>query len=260
MNANQSSFIGHALKSGIHGIKGISYPVWIQCFGLVFRWGMAFSVLVLIQYLLTGNTDVVSLNTFWKWAIFMGFPIMGWWVFTSACKVAWWRHFERASCQTESRGPWIKDLPAMMGIDFVFGLLKGLCYLAFGLCTYYILVSHAPSAIILMAFSLWMLLISSVLHPAVVAQRMISGPGFMRALSMAASTIVSNPFKTLAVRFLPYMAIACLWGGACIEMGLDHLLIAAFLLTISVFIPLIYPVFWIELMREREQLVMNNEQ
>ncbi|GEM_PF-5006995 len=253
MNSKQSSFIGHALESGIHGIQGIYYPVWIQCFVSIFRLGIAYSALVLIQFKLTGNTDVVNLNTFWIWAVFVGFPIMAWWGFVSACKVAWWRHFERASCQNESRGPWIKDLPAMMGIDLVFGLLKGLCYLTVGLCAYYILIKHASSAIILMAFSLWMLLISSMLHPAVVAQRMISGPGFIHSLSMAASTIVRNPLKTLAVRFLPYMVIACLWGCACIEMVLDHLWFAAFLLTISVFIPLIYPVFWIELMRGREQ-------
>lgn len=258
MNQPPSSFIGHALKSSIHGIKGIYYPLWIECVISAFRWGIAFIVLLFIQYKITGNSDVLNQNTIWLWSVFIGFPIIAWWVFTSACKVAWWRHFESASNQTESRGPWINDLPVMMGINLVFGLLKGGCYLAFGLCAYFIFFKNAASAVVLMAFSLLVLLICNILHPAVTAQRMISGPGLLRAFAKAATKVICHPLKTLAVRFIPQMAMACLWGVACIEMVMDKPLFAAFFLTVSVFIPLIYPVFWIELMRDREQCELNS--
>lgn len=249
---SERAFVGRALRRAVRGYRGAGYPIFLECVASAFRWGLAFAVLRIAVAILSGDTELFNPHTVPLWSVFIGFPAAGWWVFSAACKVAWWRHYECAGDAPGRDGRWTKDLLAMMAVELIFGAFGGLCFLSVALCLYAIFIAHHAPSVIGLALSLIVLSVCGIFHPVVTACRIAAGPGLLRAFANAFRVVARHPFKTLAVRIVPGLAMVALWGTACVEMFLNRPWIAALAITISTFIPLIYPAFWIELARTNE--------
>ena len=241
-------FFSKAFESAWKGKSGVFYPILIQFMTGILRLTLylALVILVLKLFELHPTSDLLFSISVWGF-LFIFFNALAWWFFSASCRVMWFHHFAAAGSPSRSSKNWLGDLPVMLGIDVVFGVLKWLNISAvlFGIVG--IFNNASQLSLISVAVGGVLALICSVLQPAVTAQRMVDGPGLLNAVRNAVNNIVHFPARTLCIRFLPgIVSISCY--ASAIWMGLiGYGMIMLFLTISGVVISLIQPVFWTEL-------------
>lgn len=239
-------------KTAVAGKEGIIYGIILDVMTGVFQLTMMLALMAAILGLSSALESSVGLTSkiIWSWCGYLGLPALGFWIFSAACRVRWWREFEAADAQSDRQGDWMRDLPAVLCLDFVFGVLRSIGIIALCLAVLGIILNSSVAGVWVSAIAALYLLCLEVVQPAWMAERMISGPGLVKALVRAVRQWVRKPLKALAFYFIPgAITILASWTCGLMCLSDSNPMGIMLMLAVSVLMPCLVPVFWLEFMR-----------
>ncbi len=243
-------FFEKAIQSAWKGKNGIIYPILIRLMTGVLRLVLYISIFLLM----TSLSDIeLSSGLVFKVTIY-GFLILFflslvWWIFSASCRLMCFHAMADGGGKPHGKGEWLGDLPVMLGIDVIFGLLKWLCIGAMISGFIGLIVGQSVLSVLSVSLGGVIAIVCSVLQPAVTAQRIVDGPGFLCAVKNAIDKIIHYPARMMCVRFLPGIVSISLYAAAGWEGLTGDGLVMCILLVAGVLISLINPVFWTEFAR-----------
>lgn len=187
------------------------------------------------------------------WGIVVGFLVTGWAFFSAACRLFWWRYLAEGCERHDRKERWIRDLPAIMGIDLIYIIGEGICILGVFGGIYEIIVNGGFWGVILSSLSALMCLLCSIIKPAVMAEQVALGGGIASSTVRGFKDLVHAPLKGLAVWIVPDIGVLVFYGAAICEMLIGKLAIAAILVTLGLILSWIRPVFWTEFAHQSQK-------
>ena len=234
------------------GWRSAFYPIWYGFGALCFELGM---LLLTVPLVLTFTPELAMNGGIhrvdaWYLALFYGLVCGCFFVFRNACQLMWWRHIESASPNATNRGEWIRDLPAVMALNLLKDLAVYACSAAGIISMIAILLNASALAIIIFALSGVLLVVISVIYPASLAQLMISGNGWIAAVSAAVKQVAVHPFRALAIRLcIPLLRLLCIVLIATFFANAWAWAILGGIVTLFI-VTLVEPAFWMAAAKE----------
>lgn len=231
----QRPFLIDAAVTIWHGKAGVLWPVFSACALSVLRFGIVFWCAGAAYHLSSGSAPY--------WGALLGLAAGAGVIFHAACEAQWWRTFITASgvkppCSSAH------DLLAMLALDIIFGCSRYACLTASACCAF----AGMPFPAALGAL---LALVCAVLHPAVTAQKLMTGKALPLCARDAAHVCLSRPFAVLAAHFLPGVLSATFALAALICALAQYLAICAILALLAAVTPLVQPALWAALARDQ---------
>ncbi len=237
------SFVWESIRSARRGIAGIFYPILLRMMQGVLRLGLLSTfLLIIIWHVEFGISPEAAV---WLGCL-VGFLLGSWWIFSASCRLMWWKMMAAGSEKSAMHGSWLRDLPAVLGLDLVFGATVWLCVGAMTGGIFGMMMARPLIGAIVAVGSGMLALVGSVLHPAVLANRLVWGHGLMWSVRNAVGQLIRNPARMLVVLFIPTFTSLTLYGLAVCEAILGNVFLMGGLVAGGVLISLIKPVFWTE--------------
>ncbi|MBQ9242594.1 MAG: hypothetical protein IJ165_05125 [Proteobacteria bacterium] len=231
----QRPFLIDAAVTTWHGRAGLLWPIFSACALSVLRLGMIFWCAG-AAYHLSGSSAPY-------WGALLGLAAGAGVIFHAACEVKWWRSFIAASGAKPRRSS-AHDLLAILTLDIIFGCSRHACAIASACCAF----AGMPFPAALGAL---LALASAVLHPAMTAQKLMTGKALPLCARDAAHLCMSRPFAVLAAHFLP-CALSATFGLAALLCALaQYPAMCSILALLAAVTPLAQPALWASLARGR---------
>ncbi|MBR4984358.1 MAG: hypothetical protein IKY83_01285, partial [Proteobacteria bacterium] len=161
MDASQAraSYAAEAAVTAWRGKAGMLWPIFSGLVLTVLRLGILFWCVGAAMYITAGSAQL--------WGALLGFAVAAGAVFHAACELLWWRAFtDDAGCLSPRSS--LRDLPAMLSIDLIFGCARYFSMTAAACCALSGQVMAAATGALIA-------LVAAILQPAVTAQKLISG-------------------------------------------------------------------------------------
>ena len=187
-------------------------------------------------------------------AIFVGMVCSLFFVFRNACQLMWWRHIESANPNNINRGEWIRDLPAIMGINALRDIAVYACSASSIISLIAILRNHTVLGMLIFAFSGVLLVCISVCYPTVLAEQLTTGTGVISSISAAIKNLRIHPLRALSIRIMTSFLRILLIALAAIYLAYGNGWAIIGCLVMLFIVTAIEPAFWLAAVNQQENV------
>lgn len=236
----RESFVGSSLELAWRGKSAIVYPLIYAGVRGCFCVGVALFLAAISEI----PAEKLSENA-WLISILGGLVVSAWWIFSAVCRLAWWRTFEQSHALATSRGDWLRDLPAMLGVEIAFGLGRISVMIAF-LAGVAMMLRGVFGGVWGVAFAATVAIFLEVMQSAITAERIVAGPSMVEAVRRALHQWHRRALRMLALEAMPALAVMAMWGLAFCASLFGNGWMSTIAVVGAGLIPWIEPAFWIE--------------
>ncbi|MBQ1926272.1 MAG: hypothetical protein II180_09160 [Proteobacteria bacterium] len=231
---SQISFLNESAGTLWRGRAAVLWPIFSAGALTILRLGLIFWCAGAALYMTGGSAPY--------WGALLGLTVASGVIFYAACEIAWWRTFI-AAAGIPSPHRWVRDLPAMLAIDIIFGCIRYACLTAAAVCA-------IGGMIFLAALGALVAFVGAILQPAVTAQKLVTNAPLALCARDAAIVCLRKPFAALAAHFLPGI-LSTAFGMAALICALAQYIVPCLVLALlAALVPLVQPALWVTMIKK----------